>query len=250
MKQFLFTVALTFMIFSPHLQAEVKLENRQGYRLPYSEFQFIDEQGKGAPLSQYFDQKKPVILAFIYFECPSTCTLLLNGMIQALAPHIYIPGRDFELVVISMNPSDTPALAQKKKNAYIKMYGREDTRDGWHFLTGTEDSIYKLTQKLGFFFEKDPSSGQYNHPSALFFLTSQGTISTVLTGIQFKGTEVRGAIVDAASGRLGTFIERVNSYCITYLPHVGWLDRPSRWLGAILLGALLGIAIFIRLYRF
>ena len=150
-------------------RGEVRLENRQGGFILPSEYRFQDEKGEPVNLGQYFSGKKPVLLSFVYFECPGACTVLLNELIAGLTPHILLPGRDFELVIISINPHDSAFLAQKKKETYLTRYERKDTEAGWHFLIGDEAQIRALTERLGFFYEVDSSGKNFNHPSALFF---------------------------------------------------------------------------------
>ncbi len=225
-------------------QAEVSIQNRQGSVLNASEYSFQDDLGVTVTPELYFKSGRPVLMAFVYFECPGACTVLLNGMIQGLAPHILIPGQDFEIVVISINPKDTPRLAAAKKKSYLKQYGREDTALGWHFLTGDEQTIGRLTHRLGFKFEYDSSSGQFNHPSALFLFTPDQVLSSVLMGVSFPSVLLRTNLVIAQEKKLGTYLDRINAVCYTFLPHFGPVDRPSRWAG------LFGLIIFgLLLYR-
>jgi protein SCO1/2 len=210
--------------------ADVRLENRQGGFIEPSRYQFEDDTGKSHTLSEYFSSQKPVLISFIYFECPGACTVLLNELISGLTPHILLPGKDLELVVISINPNDTPVLAKKKKETYLTRYGRKDTEAGWHFLTGKESQIRSLTEQLGFYYESDPAGVNFNHPSALYFLSSNGVISGIMNGLRFPGNEVRSNLVTAKQSGKGTLLGTLGSYCLTFLPHQGWLDRPSRWL--------------------
>jgi protein SCO1/2 len=226
----------TFLFLSPHpALAKVEVQNRQGSYVNAPDYPFQDESGAKITLGNYFNRDKPVVLSFVYFECPGACSVLLNAEIEALTPHILIPGRDFELVIISINPNDTSSLAMKKKETYLKKYGRPDSRDGWHFLTGDADTIERITRRLGFYYEYDSASGEYNHPSAVFFLTPDQVLSGVQTGLRFDPALFRAAIVDARFKRMGGFIQRLNAVCYTFLPHVGPLDRPSRW-SFVLLG--------------
>ncbi|NDG83990.1 MAG: SCO family protein [Proteobacteria bacterium] len=222
-------LAIIFLFVAPFARAEVSIENRQGGFIEPAQYLFKDENGVESGLDRFFTGK-PVLLSFVYFECPGACTVLLNELIKGLTPHILLPGKDFELVVISINPEDTPALAKKKRDTYLARYERPDTVDGWHFLTGTESRISAITRRLGFHFERDPGGRNFNHPSALYFLTPDGVISGILGGLTFPGAEVRANLVTAREKGRGTVLGLIGSYCLTFLPHRGWLDRPSRWL--------------------
>jgi len=222
-------LAVLFLLAGSLARAEVSIENRQGGFIEPARYRFKDESGVESGLDRFF-AGKPVLLAFVYFECPGACTVLLNELLKGLTPHILLPGKDFELVVVSINPDEGPALAKKKRDAYLARYGRLDTAAGWHFLTGTEAQISALTRRVGFHFERDPEGRNFNHPSALYFLTPDGVISGILGGLVFPGAGVRANLVTAREKGRGTIFGLIGSYCLTFLPHRGWLDRPSRWL--------------------
>jgi protein SCO1/2 len=146
-------------------------------------------------------------------------------------------------VIISINPKDTEALARQKKKTYLNRYERQDTEEGWHFLTGAESQIRSLTERLGFYFESDPAGKNFNQASALYFLTPDGVISGIMSGLKFPSVEVRSNLILAKEEGRGTVFGALGSYCLTFLPHRGWLDRPSRWVliffGTLAMGGLL-----------
>jgi protein SCO1/2 len=174
-------------------------------------------------------------------------------MVDGLKQLAIEPGRAFEVVVVSIDPSEGPKLALQKKESYLKAYGRAGTEGGWHFLTGREPDIARLTREVGFQYERDPRTGVFIHGTALFVLTPDGRLSSTLTGVKFSKKLLRVALLDAAGGRMGSFIDRLSSVCYAYLPHVGWLDRPERWLlvfSAIFLGILTLLVRFVAVRRF
>jgi protein SCO1/2 len=220
--------------------AAVDIINHQGTKISSRDLHFVDDAGKAVLLDSYFHAGKPVLMALAYYDCPGVCTIVLNGMVEGLKPLVIVPGRAFEVVVVSIDPTEGPKLALEKKQSYLKAYGRPETEGGWHFLTGKQEDIARLTEELGFRYERDPRTGVFIHGTALFVLTPEAVLSSTLTGVKFSKKLLRIALLDAAGGRMGTFLDRLSSACYSYLPHGGWLDRPSRWL-VVFSGLLLGL---------
>jgi protein SCO1/2 len=131
----------------PQLQG-IGITDRLGAQVSIQDLKFQDETGADVTLSKYFSTKKPVLLAVVYYACPSLCTLVLNGVIDSLKQMSWTPGKEFELVAVSMNHKETPELAAKKKESYLKEYGKAGTESGWHFLVGKEDQVKKLTDQI------------------------------------------------------------------------------------------------------
>src|SRR5262249_39692093 len=148
-------------------------------------YRFRDERGKAVRLSSYFAPSRPVVLAFVYYECPMLCTLLLNGAVEAMKTTSLVPGRDFQLVVVSVNPRETPALAAAKKKVYLELYGHPDAAPGFAFLTSDEADVTALARKVGFRYAFDPKTGQYDHTAALIVLTPAALVSRYLYGTRF-----------------------------------------------------------------
>lgn len=183
------------------------------------DLQFRDESGATVTLGSYFNQKRPVILALVYYECPHLCNLLLNGLQEALRTLDWTTGNQFDLVAVSINPSETPDLAFKKKQNYLKIYGRPDGDQGWHFLTGEQSQIEKLASQVGFSYRYDENEKQYAHAAALYILTAQGKISQYLYGVSFKAQNLKFSLLNASNGNVGTLTEQVLLFCFHFDPN-------------------------------
>lgn len=202
----------------PEALKEVGIVERLGESVSINELQFVNEDGKTVSLSQYFKRGKPVLLNLVYFECPTLCSFVLNGLLDSLKRLSWTPGQEFELLTISIDHRETPKLAATKKAAYLKEYGREGAENGWHFLTGTEDQIRKLAAQVGFGFKYDEQEMQYAHGAVLTALTPEGKISRYLYGIEYSQKNMRLALLEASNGAIGTVIDRVLLFCYRYDP--------------------------------
>lgn len=180
----------------------------------------VDEHGRDVNLGDYFG-KKPVVLVLAYYDCPMLCSLVLNGAVGALQTLSFDAGKEFEFVVVSFDSGETPVQALSKKRAYLPRYGRPRGEAGFHFLTGRESSITRLTAAVGFKYAYDASSQQFAHPALVTVLTPAGRISRYLYGIDFPPSDLRLALVEAAGGRIGTPIDRALLYCYHYDPATG-----------------------------
>ena len=180
----------------------------------------MDEAGQEVRLGQFFG-KRPILLVLAYYECPMLCNEVLSAMVGSIETLSFNPGQDFEVVVVSFNPGDTPALAAEKKKTYFKRYGRVGTEGGFHFLTGRPESIARLTDAVGFHYAYDKAIGQYAHPAVLHVLTPEGRISRYLYGIDFPPRDLRLALVEAADGKIGTKTDQFLLYCYHYDPQTG-----------------------------
>ncbi len=181
---------------------------------------FRDDTGQSVKLGDYFG-KKPVILALVYYECPMLCTLTLNGLVGALKAVSFDAGKQFEVVVVSFNPEETPKLAAAKKASYLGRYARPGTEQGWHFLTGDATSIQRLTDAVGFHYRYLPKQKQYAHATGLTLLTPQGKISRYFFGVDFSPRDLRLGLVEASSNKIGTPVDQVLLYCYHYDPATG-----------------------------
>lgn len=178
---------------------------------------FSNEIGQPVRLGNYFDEK-PVILVLGYYECPMLCTLVLNGLVAALQELKMDVGNQFEVVMVSIDPTETPELALAKKRTYLKRYGRAGAGEGWHFLTGDQAAIRRLADEVGFRFAYDPTIDQYAHPSGLIVLTPEGRVSQYLFGVNFSAKELNAALKEAASHRVGSPVEQLILLCFHYNP--------------------------------
>ena len=182
--------------------------------------EFRDENGKAVKLGDYFG-KKPVILVLGYYECPMLCTFVLNGLVESLLALNSEIGNQFEVVDVSINPTETPALAAAKKRTYLRRYGKPGAEAGWHFLTGDEPAIRRLTSEVGFNYAYDPVIKQYAHPSGLIILTPSGKVSHYLSGVIYSPKELNNALTDAAGGKVGSPIRQLFLLCFHYSPITG-----------------------------
>jgi len=194
------------------------ITEKLGASLSASKWRFKDEDGKDVSLSTYLGRGKPVVIAMVYYECPNLCNFLLNGFVRTLKQMDWAPGNQFEVVAVSINPRETPELAKKKKASYLESYGKPGSSDGWHFLTGDENSINSLAFELGFGYYFDEKEKQYAHSAALFVVTPDAKLSRILYGIEFKPRDLRLALVEAASGKIGTVVDRFLLFCYRYDP--------------------------------
>ena len=182
---------------------------------------FRDEHGKPVPLANYFRDGKPVILALAYYECPNLCTLVLNGLLQTAQDLRFDAGRDYQIVVVSFDPRERPALAAAKKQTYLQRYGRPGASDGWHFLTGDSPSIARLADAVGYRFSYDETTRQFAHPSVITVLTPTGRVTRYFPGIEYPARDVRLALIDATHEQIGSLTDRVFLLCFHYNPATG-----------------------------
>ena len=198
---------------------EVSIEQRIGQQLPL-DLPFKDDAGNEVRLGRYFGNK-PVVMALAYYECPMLCTQVLNGMTGALKTLSFDAGKDFEVVVVSIDPRDGFRMAGAKKATYLEHYGRPATAAGWHFLTGTEASIKPLAEAIGFHYAYDANLKQYAHGAAIYVATPKGVISRYFLGIEFAPRDLRLALVEASNNALGTIADQVLLLCYHYDPTTG-----------------------------
>jgi protein SCO1/2 len=203
----------------PGILSKIAIDQRIGTQIP-ADIPFVDENGKHVTIGQYFG-KRPVILALVYYECPMLCTQVLNGLVSAVSVMNLNAGSEFDVVAVSFNPKEGPGLAFQKKANYVQRYGRPQTVDGWHFLTGTEESIARLTQTVGFQYAFDPKIGQYAHGAAIEVLTPKGIIARYFYGIEFSPRDLRFGLIEASSERIGSIVDDVLLFCYHYDPSTG-----------------------------
>ena len=199
--------------------AEVGFDQRLGEPVPLDAV-FADERGERVTLGDYFGDR-PVIMALVYYECPMLCTMVLNGLTSTLRVLEFDPGREFEVVVVSFDTREIPADASSTRATYLARYDRPGTEDGWHFLTGDEESVQRLTQSLGFRYVWDPESNQFAHAAGIVALTPEGQIARYFYGIEYAPRDVRLGLVEAADNQIGSLVDQVLLYCFHYDPVVG-----------------------------
>ena len=178
---------------------------------------FVDENGENIVLGQYFDGEKPIILTLNYYKCPMLCSLTLNGLVSGLEEMEWTLGEKFEVVTLSINPEEKAPLAKKNKEGYLGHYDRKGAEDGWHFLTGEQDNITKLADAIGFGYVFDEQTGEFLHTASIMFITPDGRISKYMNDVQFRGQDLRFALIEASEGRIGTTLDRLLLFnCFQY----------------------------------
>jgi protein SCO1/2 len=182
---------------------------------------FQDEAGRTVPLSTFFAGRKPVILAPVYYRCPMLCTQILTGLESSLKAVSFNPGQDFEVVAVSFDPKDTPQLAAAKKQMYLKRYGRPNTANGWHFLTGDERNISALLKAVGYHVKYDTKTDQWAHASGIQIVTPQGRLSRYFYGVEFAPRDVRLGLVEASQNKIGNPVDQILLFCYHYDPATG-----------------------------
>jgi len=203
----------------PPMLREVGIDQKLSAPLPL-ELSFQDETGKAVQLQQYFG-KKPVILAFVYYECPMLCTQVLNGLLESLKTLSFDVGKEFNVVTVSFDPGETPKLAAEKKASYLKQYERAGTEQGWHFFTGDSAAIRQLTSAVGFRYKYDAVTDQFAHASGIMVITPQGKIARYFYGIEYPARDLRLALVEASENKIGSLVDQVLLYCFHYDPSIG-----------------------------
>jgi protein SCO1 len=197
----------------------VGIEQKLNEQLPLN-LAFRDETGKVVKLGDYFG-KKPVILSLVYYRCPMLCGELLSGLEGSLKAMSFDVGKDFDVVTVSFDPKDTPADATGKKASVLKHYQRAGAAEGWHFLTGSQESITALTNAVGFSYDYDTQSGQFAHSTAIMVITPEGKIAQYYYGVEFPPRDLRLGLVQASQNKIGTLADQVLLYCYHYDPQSG-----------------------------
>jgi protein SCO1 len=181
---------------------------------------FLDEAGHAVTLGDAFGQR-PVVMALVYNECPMLCSLVLKGLVGSLRAIHTDAGQDFDVVVVSFDPRDTPEVARKKKDIYVKSYGRPTGERGFHFLTGKPESIAAVTRAVGFRYEYDDKLGQFAHPAGIVVLTKEGKIARYLFGSEFSPKDLDFSLADASAGKVGSVTTKLLMLCYHYDPVAG-----------------------------
>lgn len=203
----------------PDILEKVGIDQKLNAQVPLDAV-FRDETGRQVKLGDYFG-KRPVVLSLVYYECPMLCTQVLNGAVAAFKVLNFNIGDEFEVVTVSFNPKETPAMAAAKKGTYLAKYGRPAGARGWHFLTGEQPAIDAVASSVGFRYVFDAASQQYVHASALMVITPQGRVSKYFYGIDYPPKDIRLGLIEASGGKIGSPVDQVLLYCFHYDPHSG-----------------------------
>ena len=229
----------------PGVLGKVAFEQRLNEQLPL-DLPFKDEDGRDVKLGDYFGGK-PVVLTFVYYECPMLCTQVLNGLRSALSVIDESIGDEFDVVTVSFDARETPVLAAAKKKVHLDDYKRPSAARGWHFLTGGQASIDALTKAAGFSYAWDDETRQFAHASGVVVATPEGKLANYFFGIDYAPRDLKFALIESSQGRIGRFAERVLLYCYHYDPASGQYGfvamRAVRIGGAVTLAALVGFVL-------
>ena len=229
----------------PYLE-NVGIEQRLDAQVP-PDLAFTDDAGRAVKLGDYFG-KKPLILNLVYFNCTMLCGEALEGLTAAMKVVKFDVGNQFDVVTVSFNPRETTEMAAAKKKRYVERYGRPGAANGWHFLTGSPESINALTKAVGFQYQYDAKNGQYAHATAIMVLTPEGRISRYFYGVEFPPKDLRMGLVEASQSKIGNAVDEVLLYCYHYDPATGKYGAVvSNMLkiGAVLTVLFLGILLFV-----
>jgi protein SCO1 len=210
----------------PDVLNTVKIDQRLGQQLPLDAI-FRDETGKTVKLGDYFG-KKPVILSLVYYQCQILCMEDLNGLVGALEMVKLTPGKDFQVVIVSIDPAETPAMAAAKKAFYVKRYGRPETEAGWHFLTGDQSNITALAKATGWGYvrlpQPDGKPPMFAHASSIEVVTPEGRMAQYYLGVEYAPRDLQLGLVEASHNTIGTPVDNILTYCYRYDPK---LNRHS-----------------------
>jgi protein SCO1/2 len=214
-----FTPPETKTVAPPGLEG-VGIDQRLNEQVPLN-LTFKDEQGKTVRLSDYFHEGRPVILNLVYFQCPMLCTEVLNGLTSTLKVMKFVPGKEFEVLTISIDPRETPQLAANKKEMYLKKLGNPEAAKGWHFLTGEQSQIAALADAVGFRYHFDAKLDQFAHAAGIMLLTPAGKVAQYYFGVEYSAKDMRLGIVEASQNKIGSLADYVLLYCYHYDPRTG-----------------------------
>ena len=235
----------------PAALRDVKIEQKLDQQLPL-DLVFRDEAGQQVTLGKYFG-KKPVVIALVYYECPMLCTQVLNGMVKAFRVLPFQVGKEFDVVTVSFDPRETSALAANKKHVYVNYLPesmRSSATEGWHFLTGDEANIAKLTEAAGFHYRYDEATKQFAHASAIMVTTPQGRLSRYFYGIEYAPRDLRLGLIESSANKIGTPVDQLLLFCYHYDPSTGKygasIMTAMRIAGVLTLIGILAMVLFLK----
>ncbi|MFN2491492.1 MAG: SCO family protein [Pyrinomonadaceae bacterium] len=206
----------------PKALNDVGIDQKLNEQLPL-DLVFRNEQGEPVRLGDYFG-KKPVVLSLVYYQCPMLCNQVLNGMVTSFRVMAFQPSQEFEVVTVSFDPRETATLAAAKKSTYVNYLPegrRANAINGWHFLTGDEENIKRVTEAVGFRYHFDAATNQFAHGSAIFVTTPQGKLARYFYGIEYSSRDLRLGLIEAAENRIGSPVDQLLLYCYHYDPATG-----------------------------
>jgi len=204
----------------PKVLTNVGVEQHLNQMLPL-DAQFTDDHGQTVRLGDYFG-KHPAIVSLVYYNCPMLCSEEMDGIASALEMVKMNPGKDFEIVIISIDPSETSELAARKKAYYVKRYGRPETANGWHFLVGKQPAIDAVSKAVGFGYVRVPGPDgkldQFAHASSIEIATTDGHLAQYYLGVEYSPKDVILGLVEASGNKIGSPVANILTYCYHYDP--------------------------------
>ena len=203
----------------PSILQNVGIDQKLGAVIP-ADLVFNDEQGHPVRLGDVFGNR-PVVLVLVYYQCPMLCTMVLNDLLRTMRAIPETAGKDFDVITVSFDPRDTPELAARKKETYLAQYDRPGAETGWHFLTGSQESITALTSAVGFRYVWDPKFQIFAHASGIMVVTPGRKISRYFFGIDYDPKDLRVALAEASDGHIGGLADSILLYCFCYDPATG-----------------------------
>ncbi|TVQ65092.1 MAG: SCO family protein [Balneolaceae bacterium] len=226
-KQLLFLVATLFFTFEtvsaqlnqgrPAILDEIGVDEQLGNTVPHDIF-FKNSYGETVRLGDLFESGKPVLLNPLYYDCPVLCGLVLDAVFNVVNDLVWSPGKDYTIISFSIDPAETPEMAARSKQRYLSDLDRPGAENGWHFLTGSRESIEAVTNAVGFRYKYDELTGEYLHLASIMMLSPEGVVTRYLYGAAFREFDLRNALFEAADGTIGNTLDRVLFYCFTYDP--------------------------------
>jgi protein SCO1/2 len=206
----------------PSQLQKVGIDQKLNSQLPL-DADFKDENGNVVKLGDYFGKGKPIVLALVYYECPMLCNEVLNGLTGSLKGISFDAGKDFDVVAISFDARENEKsdLTRNKKASYMARYGRAGTEKGWHFLTGAQSEIDKVTEAVGFNYQFDQATNQFAHAGGIMVVTPEGRLSRYLYGIDYSPKDLKFSLMDSAQNKIGNPVEQLYLYCFHYDPSSG-----------------------------
>jgi protein SCO1/2 len=200
--------------------SQVGIDQRLNQQVPL-DLLFKDEQGRAVKLGDYFHPGRPVIISLVYYNCPMLCGEVLNGMSTAFRVLKFTPGKEYEVITLSIDPREKPELAAAKKRSYIEHLDRPGAEAGWHFLTGERPQIDALADAIGWHYQYDPKIDQFAHAAGIVLVTPLGRISQYYYGVEFSARDMRLGIIQASGNRIGSLTDQILLYCYHYDPRIG-----------------------------
>jgi len=227
----------------PENLQDVGIEERLGEQIPL-DVRFATSEGDTVTIGELMAEGKPVLLNPVYYNCPMLCSMVTDAVYEGIRELKWTPGEEFTIITFSFDPGEDRALADSTRRVYMEKLGPETVEEGWHFLTGRKSQIEKLTEAVGFSFQKVEHNDEFAHSAAVMFLSPEGTLTRYLYGIKFDEFNIRNALYEAADGEIGSAVDKVVMYCYQYDPDANSYV-PVAWrimqLGGLVTVLILGI---------